>query len=686
MIKPAKRARTEGDLQEFLTKVGKCSESKEVGDLFSVWFANSNSDELTLDKLLSFCNHTIKQDKTLEVLPYWLENSITPELTMKDFMAQINPHFTFYEYKVTAVKALEEVRIKIGQGPLKFADIFDHLLKPLKNYEYFAAYLKVVKGRELSLEEVAKLLQQEPNMAALRDDLYYHIKDSEELHKIVKKFYTRDTDRVKFLQHLITRGDQLNFDQIFALILKDKCATDLFRHILDSKENTGSAFLETVALCEGRFASKYPFLANVFDGKGPEEFLTAEYLKSFKKKHGLEAGSKVPNQILDFLSLDKKNFTEFAENLKPAFKDRALDVFVSSSKNLILAPWDVTTSCSILGFSAEELKDQMILNKNYCKYFAEKITINHVLEDDIPAYKIDFSDSVIDGVLHDELNEKVRKALASDSSDGEIFDFLNSLVVALGGEELSQENTHALVGCWNTSVDAISTILAQAAGPRNINNALSTITDGCSANIGTQLSMAAYRAILDVTPAESAKEKSVRVADSILLNILCGEIVPTIFGGDGDLINVHSNPLRHSVVRSHFLVPDNLEKKISANLNAATASDLVKGLIGVESHQALQGNIADELDSQAALSQQGAAMELPMIGLASYLVIKSTLGTAESTKLSSSDAMEEMIENIGRNTPSLSPIVSREPSRTQSLSHGWSTGSETQIVNLDRSR
>ena len=179
----------------------------------------------------------------------------------------------------------------------------------------------------------------------------------------------------------------------------------------------------------------------------------------------------------------------------------------------------------------------------------------------------------------------------------------------------------------------------------NFITTLSTISDGCSANIGNQFHIALYNCLLQ-------DER-----DAILYQILSEDIIPAILNKGGDIIEFQSNPLDNNKVKECHYSPEALfnkiakvfydperEKKIGRNAN-----DLIRGKYGDEAHEIIGLLIeGDNSNFDQNAAQIAAYLTLSHSGLIPIDRLNSIFDLNISPGLKDN---EELIQKLKKATP-----------------------------------
>ena len=115
-------------------------------------------------------------------------------------------------------------------------------------------------------------------------------------------------------------------------------------------------------------------------------------------------------------------------------------------------------------------------------------------------FTINFQNSIIDNEIREELNNKFKKAFNQNASDDDIVGFL-SLVINPAQQDtdtsvITDTNKGKLLEFFKKSKADISQLLQKEGGFDKFIATLSTINDGCSANIGNQFHIALYDCLL----------------------------------------------------------------------------------------------------------------------------------------------------------------------------------------------
>jgi len=166
---------------------------------------------------------------------------------------------------------------------------------------------------------------------------------------------------------------------------------------------------------------------------------------------------------------------------------------------------------------------------------------------------------------------------------------------------------------WKKEKDKILTLLQTSDGFATFLACCNTVSHGCSANIGTQLTIALYSALLEPEKESADENHDSKInPDAWVLKVLIEEVVQpkltTAEAAAADIISLQSNPLRLSAITRLKLSPAAFIEKLEKNFenNTALASAFVGNILDVDQQERF-AEIAEKFDNNPELYHKAAA-------------------------------------------------------------------------------
>jgi len=173
---------------------------------------------------------------------------------------------------------------------------------------------------------------------------------------------------------------------------------------------------------------------------------------------------------------------------------------------------------------------------------------------------------------------------------------------------------------WMNQKDAILTLLQTNDGLATFLACCNTINHGCSANIGTQLTIAVYSALLQPQRKAGDDDYTVKVnPDALVFQTLVREVIePQLSKKGEDAIGGQSNPLKLSQIKSLQLSPPAFAKKLQNSFDQASASAFIGEVL----------NDDQKKEEFFALVEEGGSGEEVYLSIAAYCALKASNAAA----------------------------------------------------------
>ena len=465
-------------------------------------------------------------------------------------------------------------------------------------------------------------------------------KTAENLSKLGNDLYPNIEDlRIKLFQQAIDKK-LINKDNIQFLKLDNIESSDLLLNVLTYAQSKIPEIdeLDILKLTKGRPYSRYESLSNLLRNATPGNVFSQDGMAQIQ---GIFDGNINEFTALDILSyFDAKGRVEdFHHMIKKDFKQNIKNEFKPSKDQLLISEEELGKIAKSIG--DDSVKDKFCTVGNLCQYIKDKVGELPVLNED---FTINFQNSIIDEKTQTKLNNKLKEAFKPSANDNDIVGFL-SLVINPAQQDtdtsvITDTNKRKLLEFFDKSRVEISQLLQKEGGFDKFVRTLSTISDGCSANIGNQFHIALYHCLLE--------DKS----DAILYQILSQDIITPILNKGGEVILNQPDPLSNTKVRNYHYSPEALfdkvakvfydptkEKKIGRN-----ATDVIRDKYGDDKASEIIELLSTE--NNPNFDQDAAQIAAYLTLSHSELIPKDRLQSILGSNISLNDENKEKLTNI----------------------------------------
>ena len=378
-------------------------------------------------------------------------------------------------------------------------------------------------------------------------------------------------------------------------------------------QNLNLTKTELLSLVAGRLKSQYPSLSELLSQQqGLESSLNREALATVKKIFGedLKIQDK-PITLADLLSYydARGNVKTFLGLLNPETKQTIKKQFILPDSKAFIKRNEYKKLKMLLE-DDQDTKLDCPLIANLSEYLKSKIKLPTI---NINKYQIDLSGSALP-ISEEEktsLNDEFKKLLRSAIPENDkILTFIGKLIDL---NEINESNKAKLCNFFRASKNNIAAAFQKEGGVNMFKSIITTLADGCAANIGNQFSKAIYQTLI-----EDPK-------DSLLFQFFDNKIFLTIINSGGDVLGSNSDPFTNSTINNNYLSPTGLAFGLSEQFDEL---DKVEQPIFVSDQFLQEHTKLEEKDVNAAIlvmffSDEGGAKKLS--AFAAYLVIKGTM-------------------------------------------------------------
>ena len=610
---------------------------------------------LTLD--FSDCKNDIQKRRSIN--QYIDKNSITPDQFLEIFKAaNFSNDFDktrviegFFKQEDAVINFLDNIKkFNITDEGQKL-DVIERYFSNKKNQD-FDKLLTI-----LSSDQIGDLKYRVDLICDTLKNIYPDSTDetAENLSKLGNDLYPNIEDlRIKLFQQAIDKK-LINKDNIQFLKLDNIESSDLLLNVLTYAQSKIPEIdeLDILKLTKGRPYSRYESLSNLLRNATPGNVFSQDGMAQIQ---GIFDGNINEFTALDILSyFDAKGRVEdFHHMIKKDFKQNIKNEFKPSKDQLLISEEELNKIAKLIG--NESVKGKFSKVEGLCQYIKDKVGEFPELNENST---INFKNSIFgDNEIQKELNEKLKeleeiqtklnnklkKAFKPNANNDDIVDFLSSIINPTQQDTdtpvITDTNKSKLLEFFNKSKASISQLLQKEGGFDKFVTTLSTINDGCSANIGNQFHIALYHCLLE--------DKS----DAILYQILSQDIITPILNKGGEVILNQPDPLSNTKVRNYHYSPEALfdkvakvfydptkEKKIGRN-----ATDVIRDKYGDDKASEIIELLSTE--NNPNFDQDAAQIAAYLTLSHSELIPKDRLQSILGSNISLNDENKEKLTNI----------------------------------------
>ena len=633
---------------EFLAIFKSANFTDDTQKIVSINQYMEKENSITHDEFLAIfksANFTDDTQKIVSINQYMEKaNSITPDQFLEIFKAaNFSNDFDktrviegFFKQEDAVINFLDNIKkFNITDEGQKL-DVIERYFSNKKNQD-FDKLLTI-----LSSDQIGDLKYRVDLICDTLKNIYPDSTDetAENLSKLGNDLYPNvEYLRIELFQQAIDKK-LINKDNIQFLKLDNIESSDLLLNVLTYAQSKIPEIdeLDILKLTKGRPYSRYESLSNLLRNATPGNVFSQDGMAQIQ---GIFDGNINEFTALDILSyFDAKGRVEdFHHMIKKDFKQNIKNEFKPSKDQLLISEEELGKIAKSIG--DDSVKDKFCTVGNLCQYIKDKVGELPVLNED---FTINFQNSIIDEKTQTKLNNKLKEAFKPSANDNDIVGFL-SLVINPAQQDtdtsvITDTNKRKLLEFFDKSRVEISQLLQKEGGFDKFVRTLSTISDGCSANIGNQFHIALYHCLLE--------DKS----DAILYQILSQDIITPILNKGGEVILNQPDPLSNTKVRNYHYSPEALfdkvakvfydptkEKKIGRN-----ATDVIRDKYGDDKASEIIELLSTE--NNPNFDQDAAQIAAYLTLSHSELIPKDRLQSILGSNISLNDENKEKLTNI----------------------------------------
>jgi len=376
---------------------------------------------------------------------------------------------------------------------------------------------------------------------------------------LCRNLYFHDDDlRANFLmncldEEILKSSDTNSLHQSLPLIANDDSASA----ILTKAFNLFLKPKDFVAITNNRFVTRYKIVTSILRRYSLEDIISSESYAHFRRifQHPnltiteLLAALDINNHISDFLILTSADFKSAMHSITSPENQG----YLSQQEYLKLR-----------ALSEERVTYPQI--KLLCDYLGTKISPAPDLSDDSYRENYHINFSKYSGMQDEAAQEAASTffktllslpATAIVEMKDEIINFCNFITGQSDlATTLSDINKTKLCQFFSESKARLAQLLSQQGGIDQLSSCISTLTDGCSANIATQMTLALHQ--LTISDAAD-REFYIYFNEQIFTKIVNNDT--------SDLINIHSDPLENQAMQNYFASPNGILKGLTLQVS-----------------------------------------------------------------------------------------------------------------------
>ena len=498
---------------------------------------------------------------------------------------------------------------------------------------------------------IAFIKTQKPKTLEKLIDLISHLKpefkyDCTEIAKLLTSITeeNEEEDRVvtaenliDFVTKLYPGSTYLQLDFLEQLVLSKFISKDAFKQLKldDLADNVVLEFLEKchvslnlseleiLEACGKRLNSRYESLARILADKTVAQCLLPQALLQLESLFGKSVAKLPISAIISYYDV-RQNLATVGAMFVPQIREEIKKQFHPTAKQLVYSKAELQKFAHLTQSSVDETAVAFTPIAALCDKF-KGLEVTRLTAQQEAEFVINFEDSLILSEDREALNAAIREAFNSSAID----DFFAILTK-------ERKDDPKLREVFRNLKSEIAYLLTRKNGIDDLLAATVTLSHGCAHNMGTQIKLAVFAALL--------KERS--EAEKILYQAL-NDSISTILTNPwvGDIIDTNSNPLKNpNITTNFFLSPEALFTLVSSYFRGENKQfdpfadlgdkNLMQQLLdgfGCNRHDVLSALDIDDYENSSAQ-------------LAAYLVIK-TLLPAEAEKLTQKENFEAVLRN-----------------------------------------
>lgn len=500
-------------------------------------------------KVLDFIENDEEKNKVIES---WIRNF--KDFSQEDFIVLVNnPGFSLnmWGYKLDFIKdELSAEKIKEIAGKIEDKE---NRLEFITRSSYYLAKSSAHNLQKLVLE----VFNEDPPLLDKYDPesvkkAFSSVKNSDLVGLIKDLYPTNEYLQMAYVEHYsalkcprISKNQFLGF--IGGLenddIVLDAISPESYYAYWLGREKLTDKEIRDVA--NNRMHSRYKSLSSVFEGKMAKDFLTPEALEEARKTFD-DIDNISLSSLMSFYDI-KNQFVDFIAMLKPEILEEVRGKGKFKSSKCYLTPVESGKLEILLGVKLPKAE-------GLCDLIEE--SRGKVPPVDFDSYYINFG-SVKESYAEDkmaDLNSKFREILKSKNpSPEEVAKFFKDLLLIEG--DISGDNAVKLCDAVSSNKEEFALIFSQDDGVEKLRNLITTLGDGCIANIGSHISIALNKILI--------ADPDVRILYSAFAD---GVIGPFLSQGDDKLDHDKKNKfdvLKSRGLKDCSLVPEQFMLAVS---------------------------------------------------------------------------------------------------------------------------
>ncbi|MBL0319535.1 MAG: hypothetical protein IPP74_09675 [Alphaproteobacteria bacterium] len=436
------------------------SRSRLIAKLFSKISKPSVSLEIFLEKILP---QVEDGDQKTKICSNWFKYCCSETFSLEILQERILPHIVSEEKKDKIRFLWLQYRCNLNSG---------QIIDLIKSQRFINVYAENVE------EELHNVFGSRPDF-----DQRQVLDICEQLYPFVDEF------KIKIFTHFVRMYDESDENKQllseFILLLKQD---DLLYDLLsDLKTELGLSALDIVELVGTRLHSQYHSIADILKGHQLVDSLTAEGMEKARRELETEHPEAIALFSLFSLYDLKGKLADFKTLLKPKLLGKIQGQFKVSDKHAYVTEAELMKLSALADVSLPKVE-------TVTSYLKAKVPPVPPIGD-IDSYTLHVEGVELScGIV--TLNDQFKSLLRSDNPDQEqVGDFFQKILQL--DHALSADNVEKIKKLFSQDKSLFAYIFNQPDGARSITNLLHGLRDGCVANIGTQIQIAAYGFLIE---------------------------------------------------------------------------------------------------------------------------------------------------------------------------------------------
>ena len=383
---------------------------------------------------------------------------------------------------------------------------------------------------------------------------------------------------------------------------------------------------DTLSLVKNRSQKQYAFLTEIVGNKDLSDCISEAGIATLKATFGndLKVGDQsiTVSDLISYYDLKNQTPTLFAM-LKPEFKKQLRDNFAPSAQMLLYKPEELKKLNSLLGKEGEGFAESYFIENTILSAHL-KAKVGNISEiDSSKTYQINFTNFGFDNSSQDhshlekqvQTNALFNSLLQSQDPNKEgVAKFFSDLL----GIDLSVNDGEKLTTFFQQNKKELAHCFCNENLPKeNFESLLTTLRDGCFANIGAQFKKMLYATMIKDEEAQ------------ILYAVADDKIFSVIINTHGsDIMVGNFSPINNEIINSYLLSPMALVKITSEEEMLANQKtwEIIGKNAGEDKKNEIYEKLSDSYPDIKIFNQK--AKEI-----ASFLIVKNVVGEEKMTGL-----------------------------------------------------